>query len=224
MAVRERAENVRRTLKSLGVAVPVLYDDDRIGCWNNAVRAWKAVKSGASHHLVLQDDIVLCRNFLSTVERLCELRPSHPLTLFTMRKGTREAVEKDSHWVRVEYGVWGQATLLPTFMIPQMLRWNDKHIRPDFGLPDDARISLWMEHHRIPAFAPAPNIVEHLDDSSTLGHRTPLPRKSRLFIGENTDGLSVDWTKGIDNPLVERLGNLSRTYSKHIITEENHGT
>jgi len=219
MAVRERSANVRRTMTALGVRVPVLYDDERIGNWNNAARAWKAVKSGATHHVVLQDDIVLCKNFLATVTRLCELRPKSPLTLFTMRKGTREAVEQGKHWVRVEYGVWGQATVLPTPLIPQMFRWIEKNVEPDFKY-DDARISLWLEHHRIPAFAPAPNIVEHLDEKSVLGHHTPLSRKSRLFIGENTDGLSIDWTKGLDDPLTERLANMSQTYSKHLILEE----
>lgn len=222
MAVRERADNVERTLKSLGMSVPVYYDDDRAGPWANALKAWTRPKSGATHQLVLQDDIVICRNFVKTVERLCELRPNHPLSLFTMRKGSADAIERGTQWVQVEYGVWGQATVLPTSLIPKMLRWNRENVHEDYRM-DDSRISLWMEANRIPAFAPAPNIVDHLDGHSVVGHKTPLSRKSRSFIGEETDGLSVDWTRGLDTPLIERLGNLHKTYSKHLIMGENNG-
>lgn len=216
MAVRARSDNVERTLRALNVRVPVLYDDEGLGCWNNASRAFKAIQSGATHHVVMQDDIILCKNFVPTVTHLCELRPNSIMSLFSMRKSTREAVERDIRWVEAKYGVWGQAIVMPVSLIPRMFRWVEQHVSSDW-YSEDARISLWMEHHKIPGYVPAPNIVEHVDGKSMLGHSTPLARKSRLFIGENTDGLSVDWTRGLETPLTDNLGNLKRTYARHLI-------
>ena len=216
MAVPSRSDEVNRIVKKLGVRVPVFYDTDKKGPWFNAQRAWGSVRSGASHHLVLQDDIVLCGNFMNTVEHLCSLRPNDILNLFSMRKDSFEAQAAGTSWIRTDYGVWGQAIVMPVPFIPKMLRWSRTNLKEEFPY-DDSRITMWMESIKRSAYVPSPNIVDHIDGESTLGHKTPLPRKSRYFIGEDVDGMSVDWNKGFDTPRALHLGNSTTKYAKHFI-------
>ena len=64
MAVPERKEMVYSLIKQLGRNVPIAWDDDYQGIWWNCQRAWKMVKGGATHHLILQHDALVCDNFI----------------------------------------------------------------------------------------------------------------------------------------------------------------
>jgi hypothetical protein len=216
MAVPSRSENVNKIIRKLGVRVPVFYDTERRGPWFNARRAWGSVKSGATHHLVLQDDVLLCGNFIKTVEHLCSLRPDQILNLFSLRKIVAEAKDAETSWVKATNLILAPAIVMPTPFIPRMLRWQDQNLSSDY-LHDDGRIQMWMEYEKRPAYIPAPNIVEHIDGKSEMGHHTPLPRKSRWFIGENVDGMSVDWSKGFDSPMNLHVSGITAKNAKYFI-------
>ena len=49
-------------------------------------------------------------------------------------------------------------------------------------------------------FCTAPNLVDHAEVPSAMGHNPPSNRVSHWFLGDG-DGSVIDWSKGLDEPV-----------------------
>src|SRR5262245_28124272 len=65
-----------------GVRLEVIEDTELEGCWPTYRRALEAA-GDASHHLVLQDDLRLCKDFIQSVKEVIRVRPANLLALYT---------------------------------------------------------------------------------------------------------------------------------------------
>ena len=202
MAVPERAAGVAAIQAQLGEEVPVFYDPERSGPWATAKRAWLA-HTGV-YHVVLQDDLAVCRDFLLTVDRMVRLVPNACFSLFsTSGKGTRLADEAGASWYVRRDGPWGAAVVLPSAWIPAMVRYGDS--RADLRHHDDRRLGSFLKRHHFLTFYPVPSVVEHLGDKSVLGHPSSIggrPRRATRYVGDHVSGLVVDWRRGLPEPPV----------------------
>lgn len=177
----------------------VTQDLDHLGPWRTARRALiSSYKAQATHHILLQDDVILCDDFVPAVKELIELRPDAALSLFTPRPVVLDAKRRNTRWLRMPGGAWMQALVLPSPWIPEFIKWADTHVPPTYP-HDDHRLSLWiMEFHK-PSYGVAPTLADHGRLDSALGHTTRL--YSKWFIGEKVSALSVDWSVGLANPV-----------------------
>lgn len=81
----------------------ITEDRHREGVWPTARRAWMACARGAgqTHHLVMQDDAIPCRDFLSGAKAALDAVPDKVVTFFANRKviteAVREAVQLGTH-------------------------------------------------------------------------------------------------------------------------------
>ena len=65
-----------REIRAETVYFHVERDVDRSGLWPTARKAWKrGLYTDCTHHLVIQDDVLACRNFLKAAKILAELKP-----------------------------------------------------------------------------------------------------------------------------------------------------
>lgn len=87
------------------------------GVWDTARRAWKAVKPDVTHHLVLDDDMLLKNK--DHLQSAFGTNPSH-----------------------LCMGLPGGAFCLPVHFINEFLEWCDDNIRHNYP-HDDARLLLW---------------------------------------------------------------------------------
>jgi len=79
LAAFERSwPDVRFTAHSGGAAVP--SPDDAL---TGVLSAWRAVGTGATHHLVLQDDVSLCPGFLDQLATSLSADPGRTFSMFT---------------------------------------------------------------------------------------------------------------------------------------------
>lgn len=226
MTVSERLTEARALQSRLNADLPdgvapvqVSVDEDRQGCWFGCKQAWK-LGGAAPHHLVLQDDVLPCADFLAAVAHITEMVHG-PVTYFSRDTGIEEARTAGHHWCR-EKSVWGQAISMPVAIAHDMIDWVHaveagfetprlKRIRdmktwwnPKGGPSgwDDTRIADYFDEMRLPCLATAPSLVEHRVDEleSVVGTAAAVfgqKRVARWFIGAEARALELDWTKGL---------------------------
>ena len=178
----------------------VQKDYNRSGCWPNARRCWmNGLAAKSTHHLVMSDDTLPCRNFIQAVKEMISHKPDEIITLWNMRKIVLEAAAAGSSWYTTNEGVMGLATLMPVDVLADFLRWEKAHIDPDCP-HDDARIAAFIRARHRRVWHPCPNLCEHRAPNDSLLGYNNCRKVSKLFIGLDADPLDIDWTKGLPNP------------------------
>jgi len=195
----ERVMNVERIIDKLGKETiqkywkkfEVIRDFEKKGAWYVAKKCWLfGACSNSTHHLVLQDDIDVSKNFVQGILKIIEACPQDILTLSTF---PRKNFTGKTRWGLIE-GVYGQGIVMPKEKLIEFLNWQDKHILSNFP-HDDSRISLFCKYIKYPIKVPFPNPIQHLDNhfKSTMGNKWNRPRISENYIGNN-DPLTIDWS------------------------------
>lgn len=179
------------------IPLAVINDSHQEGCWPTYRRALEAA-CGSSHHLVLQDDLGLCRDFIGSVREVIRARPGNLIALYTNSRSVSTARLRGESWVE-KASVAGQAVIWPNELIGEFIEWQSAHIASDFPW-DDVRVSMWLIKTSKRAFATVPSLTQHLGCGfSTLG----LNGRSKVaawYIGANRSALGIDWSQGLGSP------------------------
>lgn len=171
------------------------------GVWPNHRRAWQAYvrAPGATHHLVLEDDLLLCRDFLPGVKAAIASVRSGPISLYSVRKIVDHCRSEGLHWAEIVDGSWGQALVLPVEDVREFLAWDKRYLRQDYS-DYDGRLLMWSLYTKRSWWCTQPSLVEHLGAaSSTIGFSNKN-RTARWFIGANASALDIDWSLGAEHP------------------------
>jgi len=228
-----RAERIEALQARLGKRVPVSMDTGGEGAWRVGRRAWSSAGE-ADYHVVLQDDVLVCEDFIASAEQalwsvrhalVADHRASTlPVCFYANRKVVTTAREGGSSWALIPDGLWGQAICLPTHLVGGMLLWCDENTRDDF-YSYDARITLWALSEGLPALVTVPSLVEHDEPSGSLMGHNNKKRVARWFIGEDVSGLPVDWSAGVYTDRIPRGGSISfDSFAKQFPGALNDGT
>jgi hypothetical protein len=159
--------------------------DDGAGQWETARRAWGAYKPGATVHVVVQDDAVLCADFEAAAAEVLrnaddavslyfgrEVRPMSRAARQQLLRGTAEVSSPTLYW--------GVALALPTRWIPNMLAWTARLKVPEHwkGRRSDTRVGKYVEHIGRRFRYPLPSLVDHRVGPSLFpeGSETPAER------------------------------------------------
>lgn len=174
----ERSSLVANVLDVLPSALVVLDTDgsgdhriaNRRGCWPLARRAWSL--PCAEHHLVLEDDAVLCDDFSARLAGVVATRPDAVISLFY---GDR--------WCSV-------ATVMPRSIIGPWLAWSEQEsrIRPHH----DQMIILGCQALGVEHLWCSPSLVDQADVPSLLGH-PPVHAHSIVARGDNVAFVQATW-------------------------------
>lgn len=193
MAHKKRAEWVPGLQEQLGDC-EVVWDrhNDR---HETGLRSIQAYDPEASHHLIVQDDAVLCRDFRAGVERLIDLTGEHPVGLYMGNVGPQAATLRamidtlTPRFVEGQGPHWGVAILLPTAHVPALADWYERQNIPNY----DRRISRWYDQEKIRCWYSAPSLVQHRADNPSLVQGRNGGRQAAWFIGEDESALEVEW-------------------------------
>lgn len=215
MAHPDRAHLVDELWASLGVRVPVHWDDegpasgnsDRV--WRTARGGWNLANPHADWHVLIQDDAVLCADFLAGMERALEYVPEDAVVCPYLGQGGavahrwarigEEANRRGASWVLSSKLMWGVAICLPTRLIPEMIARADAMA----GVPDDMRVAGWVQRRHAEVWYPWPSLVDHRPVPSITKHRAADRRAVRHHKGS---ALEIDWTGPVvADPMYSRL-------------------
>jgi hypothetical protein len=147
--------------------------------------AWAATGAGATHHLVLQDDIDLLPGFADHVHRAIDDHPQAALALFT-EWGSRTAdmlriaAIAGMGWTEcVDRYLPTQAVVLPAGLAAGFAA-HAVTLPPD--TPDDNALMAYLRAHQVPALVKVANLVEHLDLPSTVGNNWMGQRRAACYL------------------------------------------
>lgn len=144
---------------ALQLPLATVVKDRGLGVWDTAMRAWQlGASSGATHHLVLQDDAKLCVSFYATTLSLVEKAPSACVSLFT----PTPAIHR---WIPP-----GTALVMPTSWINGFIAWAaTQSVRQ--RRHDNVMLGRWLRLTRRSLMFATPSLVQHGELTSLLNHR-----------------------------------------------------
>lgn len=138
-------------------------------CYLSCLEA--AAASGAESTLVLQDDALLCHDFLATVEKVIAARPESMIDLFIPGTdlGGRQVVLKacyaGKNWARLDraHFVPVVALIWPRSDVEALLAYVEAKPFPQRRWCDDANVAEFCRATRREVWATVPSLVEHDD-------------------------------------------------------------
>lgn len=184
---------------------PKVVWDQRNDRWDTGRRSLLAYNPAATHHMVIQDDAVVCRDLVAGVERALRHVPAPegaptPLCLYTGRvKKFRAAMRRHVgrrrvSWLSMPSIYWGVGVVMPTELIPDLVAWGDEH--PEVA-NYDYRMGQWMRAQGITVWYPYPSLVDHRHSPSLVeGRSSATSRHAHRFAGANASALRQPWHRG----------------------------
>ncbi len=200
MAHPDRAEWVADLRAALRPFEPTVVWDRHGNEWDTGRRALLAYEPEATHHVVLQDDAVPCRDLIPGIEAALDAIPDPARAALGLYLGQTKprpgkiaqavaaADDAEAVWIVLRELLWGVGVVLPVWTIPPLVREQDRS-----GLPEyDRRISRWLVRAEIPVWYPWPSLVDHRDGPSLLAHGGG-ERRAWRFLGADASALGVEW-------------------------------
>ena len=186
MASPKREERAKALARKLGLPPDAITWDDRPGggdAMYTARKTWlHPMAEGATHRLVLQDDVIVCDGLPEILPEIIESHPRDVLTLITLDWRPRLLAENrdDSPYFPI-LELPGCAILMPAVCIAPCMAWCESDPYPELRLFDDRMISAWCREQGQRMVAVLPNLVDHPDDGTLLPYQYPWKRSSCTY-------------------------------------------
>jgi hypothetical protein len=170
MAHPKRKDFIPYLQEKLGKC-PVSFDEG-FGLWENAKHAWKMYDPKADYHLVIQDDAIICDNFMERAsetirqsEALFKNRP-HLINFYydaLLTPSNAKEIIKQKYIIRSKI-CWAVAICVPTSLINEMIAFCDSLNIPQ----DDEKITAFMRSKKLKCYFPIPSLIDHRTEENSL--------------------------------------------------------
>ncbi|MEU2671463.1 hypothetical protein ABZ622_21835 [Streptomyces sp. NPDC007164] len=185
---KRRAAAEKLALSAPSGLLRVVMDPDPTGTpsvLRTALAAWSAIEDGATHQLVIQDDMVLSDSFFDRVRSAIEELPDSALALFALwdsRNGAavRFGAMAGARWVGAvnEYFPC-VAIVLPRRVAEGFVAYGRQRLG---GWPDDILMYRYLCANGVSRHVAVPNLAEHEDRGSISGNAFRGPRRSVCYV------------------------------------------
>lgn len=172
--VPERADRCKRMLGQLGffrgdwsgtIVHSAHIETHRGPPHEWSLRQWQGALADerAAHALLLNDDLILCDDFLATLERVIEARPNHIINLYNTHALAHEAVRRGLSWLTSVDGLIGNAYVLPVPALRAFLDWRENALTTGTveELSEDQLLNLWAMANGFLIWHTVPALVDH---------------------------------------------------------------
>jgi GR25 family glycosyltransferase involved in LPS biosynthesis len=148
--------------------------------YKNAQKAWKL--AGEEACVQLEDDIILCNNFITKIEKAISKRPNDVIQFFSMRK---KDLEIGSRYELGSTFLMHQCYYLPPGMSKKIFEFSkvfeneckqDEHISPN-----DLVTRYYFQRNKIKYWIHIPSLVDHRIAKSSIDSRRSSKRQSKTF-------------------------------------------
>lgn len=147
--------------------------------------AWRLVADDATHHLVIQDDVILCPDFTERVIDAIRMMPFSALAFFVEWNARssnmiRIAALRSVAWAEVvDHYVPTQALVLPAGLARGFDDYAQANATDD--KPDDEVMFSYLNSIGAQAYVSVPNIAEHKNLPSLVGNDVQGRRRSTCY-------------------------------------------
>ncbi|MFG2517910.1 hypothetical protein [Streptomyces sp. NPDC048527] len=175
-------------------ALRVVMDPDPTGtpsALRTALAAWSSIEDGATHQLVVQDDMVLSESFFRRAGLAIEEMPDAALALFALwdsRNGSavRFGALTGARWVEaVNEHFPCVAIILPRRVAEGFVEYGRNRLG---GWPDDILMQRYLTDRGVARYVSVPSLAEHADRGSISGNSFRGPRRSVCFLPSDPAG------------------------------------
>lgn len=179
---------------------PVVWDNkgDR---WDTGARSLDAYEADATHHLVVQDDAILCKDFLIGCEEIIKHTGNSLVSLYIgdvrphvrrVSPAVQHVLDDGGSWLRMPGPYWGVALIVPVVHIDALLEWgaSRRHL-----VNYDKRIARWVHLEGMECLYTVPSLVDHRseDENPSMVPGRKGDRRAQVFIGDRSP-LEIDWS------------------------------
>jgi hypothetical protein len=208
---REHAEQLLRRHPELDVQI--VFDPDPGGgpaTLRTALAAWSRVKDGATHHLVLQDDVQLCHDFSAVMLQALSVAPVGAIAFFanwfaSTSQSVRLAALAGASWAPVA-DPWAptQALVLPAELAADFASFAEGYTKDK---PDNRAMSEFLEVRGVPIYVSVPNLVQHRPTPSLLLNDLLYGLRDSVVFPESADVGPAPFTdRTVAPPAVANIG------------------
>jgi hypothetical protein len=197
MAHPRRESYIPGLRAKIGRPVQVVWDQVN-SRWDTGRRSLLAYDSTKTHHMVIQDDAVVCKDLPAGVEKALAAAPTNSiLGLYLGRTKAWKPIwiraqrtQPALRWVRMNELMWGVGVVVPTARIEEIVAIGDDFV----DIPNyDSRISAACMKLGIPVYYPWPSLVSHRQAPSLVEGRGWRGRYAYRFIGEHASATGLNW-------------------------------
>lgn len=185
MACRKRETMAKELAGALTLPEEHITWDDRPeggDAMYTARKTWlHPMPEGATHRLVLQDDVIPCDGLLDICEAMIQTYPRVVFALTTFCYSIYAQMDPETPYFPVTTPFPACAILFPKEYIEPWLAWCEEGHYPDFRLHDSHMIRLWCMDTGIPVLSTVPQLVDHRDDETLLPYTYQVERRSQMF-------------------------------------------
>ena len=210
MASPKRAERVKLLVEKLGLSDSAVTWDDRPkggGAMYTARKAWLfPIPDWATHRVVLNDDVLVCDNFLDIVEQIAVTHPDCAVGLCNF-VGRTNYLDLSTPYFRTR-SMCGCGIMLPKSIIEPCMKYIDEFPDSELKKIDDYMISKYCFENKITMLTVLPTIIQHPDDDSLLSVTYSWKRTSKNYdeLGRG-DWLNRQIANETEIPFIRRRGN-----------------
>ncbi|GGZ40049.1 hypothetical protein GCM10010387_38020 [Streptomyces inusitatus] len=175
-------------------ALKVVMDPDPAGkpsVLRTALAAWSSIEEGATHQLVVQDDMILSDAFFERARAAVEEMPDAALALFALWDSRNGAAVRFGAMAGVRWvGAVNEyfpcvAIILPRRVAAGFVEYGRRRLD---AWPDDILMYQYLRANRIPGYVSVPSFAEHEDHGSISGNAFRGPRRSVCFLPDDRPG------------------------------------
>ena len=182
----------------------ICMDDCGMGAARNHERAWTWLKDSTEPWcLVLEDDAVVCADFLNQASMALAHAPS-PIVSFYLGRGRpphwqqriAKVIASEAHWIIATEMLHGVATAVRTELIPDLLAWIEDQE------PVDEAIGDFAQQNNFEVSYTHPSLVDHRDSGTIMDyHPTRHPDPEHVERNEIRRawllGTRTDWNSSV---------------------------
>lgn len=185
--------------------------------WDTGRRSMVAVQRRSEWHLVVQDDAILCDDFLPQVASALQHVRGQPVAFYmgSTKLGKHRtdtlvarADEEGACFIESAGPLWGPAIAIPTPMILPMLAWCD--VSTKWIQNYDLRLASYFQSKGIGCLYTVPSLVDHRHKvPSLVKGRRPSPLRTAQRFGTREAWSASKIT--VEGPDVVKLARSRRT-------------
>jgi len=158
----------------------ILSTIEEKSAYKNFINALRLAEDDSSLHL--EDDIILCDNFM---ERIMSVIRAHEKDVIQFFTGVRDDdINIGTRYVNGSDFLWAQCFYLPAGMSKAILEFSNGWDKADSSEPLDSMVSDYLKLKKIKYLRICPSLVDHKDGKSLINSKRNPHRTSRNFAKE----------------------------------------
>jgi hypothetical protein len=192
--VPERVKSMARLREQIGVNASGVWpgvpraryreftDREPNHAWSARLWRWLA-ETGASHCLVLQDDVLIAPNFWPALRAMLEVVPGEVVGLEVVHPAAGALAQDGHKWFTTSEGLVGPGYVLPRELLEEFLRWRSSKLKPGAieAITEDTLLCCWLLATGRKCWHPLPTLIDHdTSIASTYGNDGHANRRPRI--------------------------------------------